>query len=139
MLNSAFAACKTANVGPTQTGTRFLCVVGQVLGLTNCTANLTPRSQGRGPRCGENNFNSARPGQWPLPVHNAHIEQFGGLAYKIEPYMILSHQRCLGIDRVGDSGAYFKPNSMNTELYIARYKARCRFWTKMLCCIYSTT
>ena len=32
-----------------------------------------------------------------VPLHNAHIEQFVGSVYKIEPYMRPSHKRCLGI------------------------------------------
>ena len=65
------------------------------------------------------------------PVHNAHIEQFGGSVYKIAQYLIPSHQRCLGINRVWDSRAYFELNSMDTEPpKIARYIALCRFWTK---------
>ena len=68
-----------------------------------------------------------------IAVRNVHIEQFDGSVYKIEPYMIPSHQKCLGINRVWDSEAYFEPNSMNTELYtyIAQYVALCRFWTKV--------
>ena len=66
-------------------------------------------------------------------MHNAYIEQFGGSVYKIAQYLIPSHQRCLGMNRVWDSGpgAYFEPNSMDTEpTKIARYIALCRFWTK---------
>ena len=51
-------------------------------------------------------------------VHNAQIEQFDDSVYKIEPYMIQSHKIFLGINRVWDSGAYFEPNSMNTESYL---------------------
>ena len=49
------------------------------------------------------------------PVHNAHIEQFGGAVYKIQPYMIPRNILLLRINRVWDSGAHFEPNSMNTE------------------------
>ena len=45
--------------------------------------------------------------------------------------MIPSHQRCLRINRVWDSGAYFEPCSVDMEPpKMARYIALCRFWTK---------
>ena len=50
-------------------------------------------------------------------LHNAQIEQFDDSVYKIKPYMIPRNKIFLGINRVWDSGAYFEPNSMNTESY----------------------
>ena len=51
-------------------------------------------------------------------LHNAQIEQFDDSVYNIEPYMIPRNQIFLVINRVWDSGAYFEPNSINTESYL---------------------